>query len=94
MKHISKKDERINTTHSNAGDKGETNTTRMTRYHVFKLPFSSVSAETAGLPPGSPRYIGDVEPTLATYSLYSYDENSAGHRGYSRYGAQAKARKL
>ena len=46
MKHISKKDERINTTHSNAGDKGETNTTRMTRYHVFKLPFSSVSAET------------------------------------------------
>ncbi len=33
--------------------------------------------ETAGLPPGSAHYIGDVEPTLATYSLYSYDENSA-----------------
>ncbi len=41
------------------------------------MPFAGVSIETAGLPPGSPRYIGDVEPTLATYSLYSYDENSA-----------------
>jgi len=44
---------------------------------VSKLPFSGVSVETAGLPPGSARYIGDVEPTLATYSLYSYDEGSA-----------------
>ncbi|MEW6548864.1 MAG: magnesium/cobalt transporter CorA [Spirochaetota bacterium] len=44
---------------------------------VSKLPFSGVSVETAGLPPGSARYIGDVEPTLATFSLYSYDEGSA-----------------
>lgn len=44
---------------------------------VSKLPFSGVSMETAGLPPGSPHYIGDVEPTEATYSLYSYDANSA-----------------
>lgn len=44
---------------------------------VSKLPFSGVSVETVGLPPGSARYIGDVEPTLATYSLYSYDEKSA-----------------
>jgi len=42
-----------------------------------KLPFTGVSVETAGLPPGSPFYIGDVEPTLATFSLYSYDEASA-----------------
>jgi magnesium transporter len=42
-----------------------------------KLPFSSVSKETAGLPPGSARYIGDTEPTLATYSIYAYDEASA-----------------
>lgn len=47
------------------------------KQRVSKLPFSGVSVETAGLPPGSPRYIGDVEPTLATYSLYSYDEKSA-----------------
>ena len=44
---------------------------------VSKLPFSGVSVETAGLPPGSARYIGDVEPTQATFSLYSYDEGSA-----------------
>jgi magnesium transporter len=44
---------------------------------VSRLPFTGVSVETAGLPPGSPYYIGDVEPTLATFSLYSYDENSA-----------------
>jgi magnesium transporter len=42
-----------------------------------RLPFSGVSEETAGLPPGSARYIGDTEPTQATYSLYSYDEASA-----------------
>jgi magnesium transporter len=42
-----------------------------------RLPFSGVSKETAGLPPGSARYIGDTEPTLATYSIYSYDEASA-----------------
>jgi magnesium transporter len=44
---------------------------------VSNLPFSGVSVDTAGLPPGSARYIGDVEPTLATYSIYSYDEKSA-----------------
>jgi magnesium transporter len=44
---------------------------------VSRLPFSGVSRETAGLPPGSARYIGDTEPTLATYSIYSYDEASA-----------------
>jgi magnesium transporter len=42
-----------------------------------RLPFSGVSEETAGLPPGSATYIGDTEPTQATYSLYSYDEASA-----------------
>jgi len=42
-----------------------------------RLPFSGVSEETAGLPPGSARYIGDTEPTQATYSLYSYDGASA-----------------
>jgi magnesium transporter len=46
-------------------------------HRVSKLPFSGVTTETAGLPPGSPRYIGDIEPTLATFSLYSYDEKSA-----------------
>lgn len=45
-----------------------------------KLPFSGVSEETAGLPPGSALYVGDLEPTLATYSLYSYDEASAEMR--------------
>ncbi len=49
---------------------------RKTR-HASRLPFSGVSEETAGLPPGSARYIGDTEPTQATYSLYSYDEASA-----------------
>ncbi len=44
---------------------------------ISRLPFSGVSEETAGLPPGSARYIGDTEPTLATYSIYSYDEASA-----------------
>lgn len=41
------------------------------------LPFSGVSEETAGLPPGTARYSGDQEPTLATYSIYSYDEAGA-----------------
>lgn len=45
--------------------------------HVSRLPFSGVNAETVGLPPGTARYIGDTEPSLATYSLYSYDESSA-----------------
>jgi len=45
---------------------------------VSNLPFSGVSVETVGLPPGSARYIGDVEPMEATYSIYSYNENSAG----------------
>lgn len=44
---------------------------------VSNLPFSGVSEETAGLPPGTARYIGDLEPTKATYSLYSYDEADA-----------------
>jgi len=47
------------------------------KHHASKLPFSGVSVETAGLPPGTPHYIGDIEPTLASYSLYSYDETSA-----------------
>lgn len=60
------------TRNSNKTSNGQKKTRR-----TSKLPFAGVSIETAGLPPGSPRYIGDVEPTLATYSLYSYDENSA-----------------
>lgn len=44
---------------------------------ALKLPFSAVSKETAGLPPGSAHYIGDTEPTIATYSIYSYDGASA-----------------
>ncbi|MCX7026519.1 MAG: magnesium/cobalt transporter CorA [Spirochaetes bacterium] len=36
-----------------------------------------MSKETAGLPPGSAHYIGDTEPTIATYSIYSYDGASA-----------------
>ena len=39
-------------------------------------PFVGVSDETAGLPPGSAVYIGDTEPTKATLSLYSYDQQS------------------
>ncbi|HEY9053393.1 MAG TPA: magnesium/cobalt transporter CorA [Rectinemataceae bacterium] len=44
---------------------------------VSNLPFSGVSEETAGLPPGSATYIGDTEPTQATYSIYSYNMDSA-----------------
>ena len=44
---------------------------------VSNLPFSSVSSRTAGLPPGSATYVGDTEPTQATFSIYSYDEASA-----------------
>lgn len=35
-------------------------------------PFIGVSDRTAGLPPGSPVYIGDQEPTKATFSIYTY----------------------
>ncbi|HNY99554.1 MAG TPA: magnesium/cobalt transporter CorA [Rectinema sp.] len=56
---------------------GEKAKTTKPKHHLSKLPFTGVSVETAGLPPGTPHYIGDVEPTLATYSLYSYDEASA-----------------
>ncbi|MFZ2780799.1 MAG: magnesium/cobalt transporter CorA [Rectinemataceae bacterium] len=41
------------------------------------LPFSGVSEATAGMPPGTPVYVGDREPTVATYSTYCYDEKSA-----------------
>ncbi|HEY9055348.1 MAG TPA: hypothetical protein VIO60_11080 [Rectinemataceae bacterium] len=44
---------------------------------VSNLPFSGVSEETAGLPPGSATYIGDTEPTQATYSIYSCKMDSA-----------------
>ena len=44
---------------------------------VSNLPFSSVSSRTVGLPPGSATYVGDTEPTQATFSIYSYDEASA-----------------
>jgi magnesium transporter len=40
------------------------------------LPFIGVSDKTAGQPPGSAIYIGDTEPTRATLSLYSYDQQS------------------
>lgn len=58
-----------------AGGGGKENEKKKRR--ASRLPFSGVSEETAGLPPGSARYIGDNEPTQATYSLYSYDETSA-----------------
>lgn len=45
--------------------------------HSSRLPFSGVSKATAGLPPGSAVYVGDREPTLATYSIYHYDEKGA-----------------
>jgi len=76
MKRSSKKERRMNA-QGNSGDKRGAKTTRTAKRRVSKLPFSGVSVETVGLPPGSARYIGDVEPTLATFSLYSYDENSA-----------------
>lgn len=36
--------------------------------------FSSVTARTAGLPPGSPIYLGERAPTEAALSLFVYDE--------------------
>jgi len=39
----------------------------------FAPPFRSVTAKTAGLPPGSAVYSGPAEPTEALLSLYAYD---------------------
>ena len=41
-----------------------------------RMPFGSLLSRTAGLPPGSPVYIGQRDPTASTLSLYVYDEGS------------------
>lgn len=41
-----------------------------------RIPFGSLLSRTAGLPPGSPVYIGQRDPTVSTLSLYVYDESS------------------
>lgn len=41
----------------------------------IRPPFTSISAGTAGLPPGSPVYIGRRDPTQAVLSLLRFDED-------------------
>ncbi|MBL8966963.1 MAG: magnesium/cobalt transporter CorA [Spirochaetaceae bacterium] len=51
-------------------------TDRLPGARPIEPPFKSISAKTAGLPPGSAVYAGDNEPTKALLSLYVYDEGS------------------
>ena len=41
-----------------------------------KVAFGSLLSRTAGLPPGSPVYIGQRDPTTSALSLYVFDESS------------------
>ena len=42
----------------------------------FQPLFRSVAADTAGVSPGTPMYIGDREPTESEYSLIQYNEKA------------------